>query len=179
MNSNIMKVVCYAYHCDEMSISWAMTSKISIGTNLRWEQLIDINGCEQRRTTYRHIHDQDQTGYHHILHSLSRFQLHWLPAHQQTSQMFKRHLSQAFCEDIAKLVLGVNLNQLYFLGLVCHVLPEPMVLYCIMLGTRSESSWFHLAQGQSSNVVLMNAYVYVGYESCFGMSSSNMWIKCI
>ena len=78
--------------------------------------------------------------------------------------MFKRHLSQAFCEDIAKLVLGVNLNQLYFLGLVCHVLPEPMVLYCIMLGTRSESSWFHLAQGQSSNVVLMNAYVYVGYE---------------
>jgi hypothetical protein len=76
--------------------------------------------------------------------------------------MLKRRPRKSFGEQISQLIGRLNLHHLDMVGV--HVLAKPMVFDGVVFGTGSHASWLELGQGKSTNVVLMDSNVHVGYR---------------
>ena len=74
--------------------------------------------------------------------------------------MSKRNRTKTFGEDVAKLVFGVDFDE--FNVTRAYLLSEPMILDGVVLGTRSHPTGLEFAEGQGTNIVLVDFYMKIG-----------------
>ena len=74
--------------------------------------------------------------------------------------MLKRNRRQPLGENIAELVLGINLNQFNISW--TNMFAKPMVFNGVVFGARCHSARFELAESKSTDIVFVNLDVKVG-----------------
>ena len=68
--------------------------------------------------------------------------------------------TESLCEDSTKLVFGVNLDNTNVTG--TNLFTKPMIFDGIVLGARSHTFWFQVAESKSTNIVFINGGVEIG-----------------
>ena len=73
--------------------------------------------------------------------------------------MCECRLGKTFCEEVAKLIECVDLDNLDSIGRVCQVLPEPMILYRIVFGAWGVVFRLQIGQNECASIVFMHLAV--------------------
>jgi len=86
--------------------------------------------------------------------------------------MNKRSMCQSFSEEVAKLVLGVDLHKSDALRRVGNFLTKPLVLDHIVFVMGSHAARLHATKGQGTNIIFMHFAMDVGDKRIVKADSS-------